>query len=261
MRRATKLLWIGLTATMVACGAHPIMPVVATPPATSAAATEPAPIAPPAPSAIEAPPETSPPLTTAPTRSTAALGEPPPGVPAALYAGLFEKGRGWRLVGKEKHGSYDTRPRSTQAAFQARCAVKTVQRMTWGVMSEIACEGFPSIPSDDPLSGVWIATADGLFHPQEQPKGPFEPGKHDLVIESAPKAVAKESREPKEPQFGSLRKVVRRGAGWCADDSSWGGDEGWRGICLDPKAGITAGRWGWAGGSTHEAEFTATAAK
>ena len=53
---------------------------------------------------------------------------------------------------------------------------------------------------------------------------------------------------------GSTHTVSRSGAGWCVEDTWWGGDEGWRTACLDDR-GPLAGAAGFAGGSTHEIRF------
>jgi hypothetical protein len=188
-------------------------------------------------------------------------GDPPAGVPAALYASLFEETRAWKLSGTIKHSSFDDRPRHSKESFKATCRVASVGRFSWGMMSEITCKDLPSVSTVDPLTGFWFATAEGLYRATERPgAGGFEVTEQSLIFTASPVASKKEEKEP-DGSFGLLRTVEPRGKGWCMEEASWGGDEGWSGRCLLPGVGFTSGRWGWAGGSTHEAEFQAISSK
>lgn len=228
-------------------------PASARPTATaSAAAPSPAPIAS---AAASIPPPAKPPAPLSLTAQTS--GSPPAGVPAPLYASLFEIKKSWKISGEKKHSHTDDKPVSTKSRFSASCQVISVESHTWGVWSTVSCKGLPEAGSTNLLAGHWFATERGLFHVDDL--GSAGPVLDDgaLVLSVAPKAEEKEEKDPEMEGFFSKRRVYQEKGAWCFELVFAGGDEGWHGVCVDDRRGFVSGNYGWAGGSSDEVTFTA----
>ncbi|HEU4533088.1 MAG TPA: hypothetical protein VFS00_03185 [Polyangiaceae bacterium] len=249
---------IWVAATVAGCASAPAGPAPATsaaerrsPPSTSASAPAAAPVAAPAPSPVV--PDGALDLTTP--------GEPPPAVPAAPYARLFASEQAWQVAGTNKKSYFDGAPRRSSSAIRGTCRVTEVTSFGWGLRGKIACEGLSGGVAD-PFTGTWFATREGLYRgPLDHAGGSVLRSELRFVIAAAPAPAKKKEALADEPDQGLLREVRRKGNGWCVDETSWGADEGWEGVCFEPSVGFTAGTWGWAGGSTDDSKVTVTPAK
>lgn len=270
--RARPHLSLLLVSLSVACGADGKAPgeigrthdpaieaaVTAEEPASArSAATAPTTTPAPAPtvSAAASAPASKPPAPLSLTVQTS--GSPPAGVPAPLYASLFEVKKSWKISGEKKHSHTDDKPVNTKSKLSASCQVVSVESHTWGVWSTVACKDLPEAGSTNLLAGHWFATERGLFHFDAlDAAGPvLDDGA--LVLPATPKAEEKEEKDPEMEGFFSKRRVYQEKGAWCFELVFAGGDEGWHGVCVDEKRGFVSGNYGWAGGSSDEVTFTA----
>jgi hypothetical protein len=192
--------------------------------------------------------------------SLATKGEPPPGLPAAPYAALFEVGRRWKISGTLKHGgtSDDGKPVQTSRKFTAACEIAEVERYVWGLRARTACKDLPQIAAEDLVLGHWFALPDGLYHLRElPPSGAVELPPTQRVFPTPIAASLREERDAEmEGALSRWRTFEQRGA-WCYEQVTAAGDEAWHEVCISAQAGLVSGSYGWAGGSSDEVEFTA----
>ncbi|MBL8743173.1 MAG: hypothetical protein JNK04_18815 [Myxococcales bacterium] len=171
-----------------------------------------------------------------------------------LYAELFREGtklelrvetRHW-AEGKTKHG-----------AVRASCVVARVVAIAEGRRSQVACTGMPDVDIPDPLSGTWTFTEAGLFHNSPQPDGTSSIVLDDghLVFGPGPQPTEKK-KETAQAEGGWTLKVEKKGEAWCSSRDYSGGDPAWTSICVAEGSGVRSGKWGWTGGTTHEAELS-----
>ena len=185
-----------------------------------------------------------------------ATGEPPAGVPAAAYASLFAPSASWKLSGTLKHTYNDGKPVSTSKRFRAQCKTSAVVRLRWGVRATITCdEDLPPAGSTNLIAGEWFATEHGLYHLVEIPAGGPVLDAEALIFPPTPVARKEEKKDPGMEGFFSSLSVTQEKGGWCFLLTTSMGDDGWQGVCIDPKRGIVSGSYGWAGGSSDEVEF------
>lgn len=184
------------------------------------------------------------------------------------YDGLFTTGTSWRLAvtttsshwddqdpAADEHGNVDS-----SSKHEMTCRVRATRRFPGGRAAEIECD--EGGRAADPIAGVWIQTADGLWRgellPEEGVTPALDVGRRFLA--ARPEPVDKREEEPESPDgpsggSGSTLTITADGDGWCVSESSWGGDESWQSLCLDDD-GPSSGGGGWAGGSSSEYEFT-----
>jgi hypothetical protein len=184
-------------------------------------------------------------------------------VPAALYAGMFERGAAWTYKATTTSSMYEPDdPKADKdgqvkesSDAQVHCKVAEVRTWKAGVMSTVECDQV-LVASGDPLAGGWVADARGLFHVDELPAAGADPDLADvhMVIAAAPK-VGKEEKKGSgdEEGFGESTEIVQKDGAWCATYASWGGDEGYETLCFDGR--VVKGGAGWSGGSTHDTTF------
>jgi hypothetical protein len=213
-----------------------------------------------APSGALVPPAPLDPLATGPATllSLATKGEPPPGVPAAPYAALFEVGRRWKLSGTKKHGGTrdDGSPLETSRAFSASCEVAEVERYVWGLRARTACRDLPQIAAEDLVLGHWFALPEGLYFRRELGTGgALALAPTDRLFPMPLEAASREERE--EEGFLSTWRTFQEGGAWCYEQVTAAGDEAWHRVCVAEKVGLVSGSYGWAGGSSDEVEFRA----
>lgn len=180
------------------------------------------------------------------------------GAPAALYAELFQKGVSWTVKVKTTSGHYDDKPVTKVTNAKGKCSVVESETKPWAVVSFIACDevGDPPTPA---LHGWWFATAKGLYKAEgERDKLNADVlASARLTIRAAP-SISKVKHEDKENEgFGYNEEITNKGGMWCFSTESWGGDEGWEKNCWEEGKGFVEGKWGWAGGSSHENEYSA----
>jgi hypothetical protein len=145
-------------------------------------------------------------------------------------------------------------PDVTPSSIAASCTVEDVKtEASWGIVSRIACSGTKNLFPDDPLHGFWMATSVGLFHLDEAPTHALPLTRATLVLRASPKP---DKVEFTDGTTGGKYETMVKGAGFCRSISSYGGDEGWSEVCIEPGKGFVSGKWGWSGGSTVENEFT-----
>lgn len=181
------------------------------------------------------------------------------GAPAALYAELFQKGVSWTVKVKTTSGHYEDKPVTKVSNGKGKCSVVESETKPWAVVSFIACDevGDPPTPA---LHGWWFATAKGLYKADGERNnlGDDVLASARLTLRAAP-SISKVKHEDKENEgFGYNEEVTNKGGVWCFSTESWGGDEGWEMNCWEAGKGFVSGKWGWAGGSSHENEYTAT---
>ena len=229
-------------------------PAPAPPTATSASAAAPTLAATASAAASDTPAAKQPaPLSFGPETS----GSPPAGVPAPLYAALFELKKTWKISGERKHSHYDGKPVNTKSKVSATCTVASVERRTWGAWSTVSCKDLPAAGSTNLLEGHWFATDRGLFHLTELGSAGTVLGDDALVLPAIPKAEEATKKDAEMEGFFSKREVHQEKGAWCFNLTFAGGDEGWHGVCIDEKRGFVSGNYGWAGGSSDEVTFTA----
>ena len=182
-----------------------------------------------------------------------------PALPA-LYAPLFERGHEWQLRVDSTNGYWDgdTNQNVTKKAqTMGRCVVAEVVAVGRGVASHIECHDIPGVGVQEPLSGWWQATPTALYHPRDEPRrDAAELSPTEKVLDAAPRTSSATEPTGTEPDSGWKRDVTKSADGYCFEESSWGGDEGWSSVCFAEETGFASGTWGWAGGSTEENVFT-----
>lgn len=192
--------------------------------------------------------------------------QPPPPA-AADFDGLFRADASWRFtVTNERSMWDDSDPAAdqngnvvTRSTSEATCKVIATHAFPGGRASEIECDGSDRV--SEAISGVWIQTADGLYHttslPDEGTAPTLDPATR--FLDANPKPGKKEVTEPEGPDgpsggSGQIDEIEASGDGWCVMRASWGGDESWAKLCIDSR-GPAGGNAGWAGGSTDETTF------
>ncbi|MFO0547303.1 MAG: hypothetical protein U0271_02885 [Polyangiaceae bacterium] len=188
-----------------------------------------------------------------------AKGEPPPTVPAPLYASLFKPGNRWTLSGSWRHEALDEQgsPVDAVSDFKGDCTVDRVERFTWGLVADISCAGLPGGGSDPLIAGRWVATRDGLYRAGEVLDGRMELRPELLVFASQPATYERDTPDPHELGHQSSRAVRESQGEWCFEEAWVTGDEGWRSVCMTEQAGFTTGQYGWAGGSSDDVTYVA----
>ncbi len=192
--------------------------------------------------------------------------QPPPSA-AAAFDGLFQADASWRFnVTSESSMWDDSDPAADpqgnvvkRSTSTATCKVIATRAFPGGRASELECDGSERV--SDVIAGVWVQTADGLYHttslPAEGTAPALDPA--ERFLDANPRPGKKEQTEPEGPDgpsggSGSVHEIEASGDGWCVMHASWGGDESWTRLCIDSR-GPAAGNAGWAGGSTQEETF------
>lgn len=190
---------------------------------------------------------------------SATVAPPPPpkvagvSVPPA-FAAIFEEGRTWSVRIESRHQHWDDRigkTVSSTSTSEASCAVESVTRHDWGVVSQIGCTGIEPDGVSDPIHGYWIATSSGIHHRTEPPGEDPRSERPRFPRPLAPHHHRQEDGDG----FGSEITIAEEAGAWCHRELSWGGDEGWASVCIEPARGFVSATWGWSGGSTHEHEL------
>ena len=176
-----------------------------------------------------------------------------------LYAALFELDRTFHFRVTTKSSRYDDEKHGAvhdRSSGDGNCRVTDVTRVASAIASTLRCEDLPSNGALDPLSGRWVATARGLYRLREERDVIADPPRdEEIVLSAVPVEKDQTRKDPSDPSFGERVTVKKKGHAWCASTASWGGDEGWSSVCLEPGVGVRSGTWGWAGGSTRESEL------
>lgn len=199
----------------------------------------------------------------APARPAGAGG--PAASVAPTFDGLFADGARWRFTVTQEDSAWDGAQDGgasapTTETSQMSCWVATTRRFPGGRASEVACDD-ADLRATERIAGVWIQTADGLWHASVMPAADATPAlaPDERFLAARPVEAHDEHVDPPSDDgpsggSGSTHTVSAEGAGWCVEDTWWGGDEGWRRACLDDR-GPVAGAAGSAGASTHEIRF------
>lgn len=186
-----------------------------------------------------------------------------------LFDGLFRAGASWRFEARSERTMWDDSDPEADASGNVTkkststfaCSVVTVRAFPGGRASEIQCDDGADTRASERIAGVWVQTADGLWHEQELPDEGVAPklDPANRFLAAVPKAEHKEDVEPEGPDgpsggSGSTLTIEGDGGSWCVQTASWGGDESWQRTCLDEE-GPAGGGAGWAGGSSEEVVF------
>lgn len=203
-----------------------------------------------------------PPVAPDPSASAAAIVSAEPGAHRGTpYEALFEPGRSWTLAVKRRSSFWDEDQNDhveRESQGTGSCRVAEAGPRAAGFASRIECDGIEGNGVPDSISGWWLATSEGLFRVERDPTGSSAPPSPDaMLFARRPVASKKTTVDPKHPEHGSETVVDEQAGSWCHLHTSWGGDEGWQGICVERAHGLRSASWGWAGGSTHEVEVTA----
>lgn len=177
----------------------------------------------------------------------------------APYAALFEPSREWpiALTGRSEQWDSDAgRNVTEELARPARCWVAEVGHEPWGDWSRIDCDGLASMAGPDVFSGVWVVTQDGLWREDAVPGNArtLEASTRLLTLPLVPSDTT--STDPSEPRYSTQITVSESAGIWCHTINVTSADESWRDVCIERGRGFVSGSWGWAGGSSHEAEAT-----
>ncbi len=182
---------------------------------------------------------------------------PPAGVPAALYALLFERGRSWTFKSSLRLQTWSgppAKPEVTRSTRTVTCIVSSVVSHAWGVASTIDCEGHEDPVVSMPIAGEWAATRLGLHHPGEVIEK--EPDAKSLVIAAAP--AAKHTRttiDPEREGTWSEERVFPKGKGWCSETTYVDGDGGLSRFCFEAGRGFSSAASSFEGGHSRQYEF------
>jgi hypothetical protein len=174
----------------------------------------------------------------------------PSGLPA-LYAGLFENGKTWKLPA-ELVVSMDGQKTSEKGSVT--CTVSEAHAITGGKTAHLACEP-DGVDAPDSPAGTYVGTPVGLWRVDEGFGGDatvLDPKK--MLLAAAPKEGRVETKDAENPDFGSAIVVKPHGGGWCVTSSSWSGDDGGWTLCLRDGAVIGGGGY-FGGGSTRDLYF------
>ncbi|MBX3159343.1 MAG: hypothetical protein KF773_25460 [Deltaproteobacteria bacterium] len=174
----------------------------------------------------------------------------PSGLPA-LYAGLFETGKSWKLPA-EYVTSMDGQTSSAKGTMT--CHVEEARAITGGKTARLACDP-DGVEAPDSPAGTYVGTPAGLWRVDDAFDG--DATKLDatkMLLAAAPKEGKVETKDTENPDHGSAVIVKAHAGGWCASSGSWGGDEGGWTLCLRDGA-VIGGAGFWAGGSTRDLYF------
>jgi hypothetical protein len=181
---------------------------------------------------------------------------------APEYASLFAKDAAWTFAVESDD---DTVSETSETGFEHQhassetiCRVTGVGEFDGGVASRIECDALETSGMTDPLSGLWIADANGVYRvgdgvlPAAGEKPPY--GKDNLIF-AVPPAERSEEQFDEESQApsGDL-SVTRSGEAWCYSWATSMGDPAWETLCVDPLGPVN-GSFGYSGGENHEATF------
>jgi len=177
-------------------------------------------------------------------------------VPAPHYAALFKPGATWTYDLTSTSSGGDGPDDKTETTGTATCKVASVGAYEGGVTSTITCDT-PTVESGgDPLAGIWVANATGLYKfLVDLPAGPPDLSKGRLVIAAAPVEGTKNTETGQDPVESESLTISKEAGVWCASYTMAAGDESFEKLCF-AAAGVVNGSGGWSGGSVHETTFT-----
>jgi hypothetical protein len=191
--------------------------------------------------------------------STATSNSPAPArggfQPDAAYAALFQDGTEWSLdVVATKATRDEENPAAdadgwVRSSTTGRGACRVVKTIAFegGVASQVDCDyGVALKRSHDPLTGVWVADADGLYwHQQEQmPVGSEPEHTESQRLLTVPLAPLHDEGSFIDGSY--KREIVQRGGAWCWSYEDTAGSRRWQSLCVAPD-GVTEGTWGETG--------------
>jgi hypothetical protein len=171
----------------------------------------------------------------------------------AHYAALFEAGRSWTYQVETTHTIPDEPPDVETALV--RCKVAGTGAFDGGTWSQIDCDG--DFGQQQPVAGVWVADARGLYRLDAAPGTAAELDPEYLRMPATPEATSEDIIDDPfgdGPQPIGSRSVSPAGEGWCFALTTEVGDAAWDEQCFGPE-GITNGTVGWSGGSDHETRY------
>lgn len=134
------------------------------------------------------------------------------------------------------------------------CTTTTRTAGAWR-LAELTCadDGNAMVTSD--IEGIYATRPGGLW---KLDAGMTADDDALAALAGTPPLLA-EAQAPVEDRhgedddaFGTVHAVRAAGAGWCIEDSGWGGDESGTTICIDPVRGVTRATRYFAGGSTRD---------
>lgn len=177
------------------------------------------------------------------------------------YAGVFvERSATYHFVSQtsfydpddpkaNEHGNVDE---ETKADVICKTTTRTVE--SWQ-LAEIDCESAGGAAGAvDELQGTYVAGAGGLWRVENETTDAA--GLATLAARPpllAAKPVPVEDRhEEEDGHYGTSHAIRAAGAGWCIENSGWGGDESGTSLCIDPVRGITHASRYFAGGSSRD---------
>jgi hypothetical protein len=174
----------------------------------------------------------------------------PSGLPA-LYAGLFENGKSWKMPA-ELVSSMDGQTSTDKGSVT--CSISDARAIAGGRIAQLACET-EGVEAPDSPAGTYVGTPAGLWRVDDGFEGDvtkLDPKKQLLAAQ--PKEDRVETKDTENPDHGSAIIVKPHAGGWCVSSGSWGGDEGGWTLCLKDGA-VIGGAGFWAGGSTRDLYF------
>jgi hypothetical protein len=191
-----------------------------------------------------------------PAATTTTISEVDDGDPArypAHYAALFEPGKSWTYHVETTHSIPDEPPDVEKV--MVRCKVAGTGAFDGGTWSQIDCDG--DFGQQQPVAGVWVADARGLYRLDAAPGTAAELDPAYLRMPAAPEASSEDIIDDPfgdGPQPIGSRSVSQEGDGWCFELTTEVGDAAWDEQCFGPE-GIVKGAVGWSGGSDHETKY------